>query len=201
MIWRELVYRPVGIVPSVLNCQRSSLYWQRGDIHSPGVWRFYNWKYYAYQWDEDRKSLFENCNPPASMWEQDVELHWTSKPTAEQKQLIAYGATELPVTINKETGTVTEHLIYQRQNAPTEILNPKHFVITGIRGISTMRTCKKFSNEVAEVIYSENRYIFDTRLSAAMPSSLEERDLKKFESIRHQLPGLRDKHGRPRSKQ
>ena len=194
MIWRELVYRPVGILPSLLNFESSSFNWQGGSIHYPG--EKHRWSHYAYQWDEGRETLFSNCISPSSKCKGDVGIHWISKSTTEQKQSIAYGARELPATIDKETGIVTEHLIYQRQNAPTKFLHRKHLVITGIRGISVMRTCKTFNQEVAEVLYGENLIIFDTRAFAESSWSASDEAIKQFELTRHRIPGIPDHCGR-----
>jgi hypothetical protein len=159
------------------------------------------WKKYRYQWDdgEYRPDLYRNDLegydldgiPPGSLV-QSESCRWTSTPTAEQQQMIDAGAVELPNTTDKETGAITEHYIFRHQHLPVQIHNSTQVSISGFQCFSLMTTCKRINQEVAELLYGKNLFVFDTR--NILPS-LNDASLKRFESTRHYIPGLQHRDG------
>jgi hypothetical protein len=185
MIWRGLVYRPPGIVPSIVKFVSGYKYREA----------------YKYRWDEARSTSLQYGQRPANGIYMFVDVHWTSIPTAEQMQLLGHQVKGLPTTVDEKTRTVTEHFICQGGNGSTKVLNRRCLKVEGLWGSSLMRTCKKINTEVAEMLYGMNQYIFDTRYSTPMASPLHEDDIRGFDLSRVHIPGLPDQYGRIRGRE
>ena len=59
-----------------------------------------------------------------------------------------------------------------------------------------MRTNSVIRDKVADVVYRETCFVFDTRGNAAEPSYWSGQDANEFESLRCRIPGLEDQDGR-----
>jgi hypothetical protein len=59
-----------------------------------------------------------------------------------------------------------------------------------------MRTCSTFHDEVADMLYGKNLFVFDARGNATWQNHRAEGNAQQFESLRFRIPGLEDQHGR-----
>lgn len=156
-------------------------------------------KIYQYQWEEFRQRLYEGyCPTPSQHRDDTFEMAWTTSPTASQTKLIEAGETELPTTNDEKTGAKINNVILKHSDKFIEIIHQMTITVSGFSGMGIMRTCSQLKNEVADMIYSGNTFLFDARGNAVERSfPWNETAAKEFEYLRHRIPGLEDSHGNP----
>lgn len=200
--------RPTGIVPGYAHFADDKEIYRRG-WHD--VWRSYRYRRYGYHWDDFRRGVYtyfhgeyERDAPDSPVQstrlEQTFKITKTTRPTFEEQHLIDDGAIELPVTINENTGVMTENIIHRYQDGLVEIIRRREATITGFEGIAVARTCKQLMDEVSDAVYGGNTFVFDDRDKAANGHRWDERQVKEFNGLRYKIPGLPDKHGHPPSR-
>ncbi|KAE9365591.1 hypothetical protein N431DRAFT_447233 [Stipitochalara longipes BDJ] len=111
------------------------------------------------------------------------------------------GKDELPSTFDGETGAEIKHSILKHSDDFFEIVHQKAIAIRAFNSIAAMRTNKQMHEEIADMLYGGNTFIFDTRDNAAEPSPWTEKERREFEGLRHRIPGLEDQEGRLPPKQ
>jgi hypothetical protein len=120
---------------------------------------------------------------------------WTTLPTREEKELINQGETTLPSSIDKETGETINNDIFKQDNDFIEVIHQKSVTVSGFDSIRVMRTCSTFHDEIADMLYGRNLFVFDARGNAIMQNHWAEGNAQQFESLRFRIPGLEDQHG------
>ncbi|PMD33068.1 hypothetical protein L207DRAFT_535765 [Hyaloscypha variabilis F] len=193
-IFGEHFLKPCGLVPSIVHTTR----YEEGDWKRWISSRTYHYKPYGYQWDEIRRRVYGEGHFAPSRWTRlAFQTTWTTLPTtAQQQQLLDEGETELPSTIDSKTGEEMKNVILQHNDDFIEIIHRGDVAIIGFDSIAAMRTNKQMHEEMADILYGGNTFIFDTRGNAGTPSQWTEKQHSEFESLRHRIPGLEDQDGR-----
>jgi hypothetical protein len=192
-IFGEHFLKPCGLVPSIVHTTR----YDKGDWKRRIPSRTYHYKPYGYQWDEIRRRVYGEGHYAPSRWTRlAFQTTWTTLPTTAQQQLLDEGETELPSTIDSKTGEEVKNVILQHNEDFIEIIHQREVAIIGFDSIAAMRTNKQMHEEIADMLYGGNTFIFDTRGNAGTPSQWTEKQHREFESLRHRIPGLEDQDGR-----
>jgi hypothetical protein len=98
---------------------------------------------------------------------------------------------KLPNTIDLETGKEFNNVVLKHGNNEDELIEVIHEMpisVTGLSAIGLMRTCKKIEDEVAQVFYGGNGFVFDARTAAMINhKNWTEEDRKEFEALRYRV--------------
>jgi hypothetical protein len=189
-IWREFFIRPCGIVPGMVH---------KGWMSNSTGYCYHHRKYYGYHWDEARRRLYDSSSsptvPPCFWYASTFYKTWTTPPTAEQLQIIEEEVEKLPYTIDRESGEEIKNVVLKHGNNGDGLIEIIHQMPVSVKSISTlglMRTCKTIGDEVAQVLYGRNYFVFDARSAAVLirnENSTEE-DLREFEALRYRVRSI-----------
>ncbi len=68
-----------------------------------------------------------------------------------------------------------------------EVIHQMPISVTGLSAIGLLRTCKKIEDEVAQVVYGGNGFVFDARSAAVLSLENWTEDRKEFEALRYRV--------------
>ena len=154
--------------------------------------------FFAYVWNKRPQNEYEEHGLPSYDGTlQNLQMAWRSDPTPEQQALINAGTSEvrnrellLPDAIHDpELNAKVEHYVFKRGNFPTKIINRALIQTMGIQGVALLQTCKQLLKEGTDILYGENKFVFDRGVHAH----------DTFEKCPHLVPGLPNSYGRPMS--
>lgn len=217
-IYRHLFHRPVGLVPGEIRYDHGGTFIK---LYS------YEWDIDDRHVDDDYcspgRSYLPSYNETTRRW---VDKTWKTKSTKEEQALLESGALNrkyedffpdtftLPTTnpyaaMNEDSGGVVSATrmytrdISKRGDFEPQVVNNIDVRITGLCGISLLRTNKQIMEEATCVLYGENEFVFDTRgkkryhLLRDGDGGIHAYDA--FSKDRHLIPELPLPDGRPPS--
>ncbi|KAH6669522.1 hypothetical protein B0J14DRAFT_121518 [Halenospora varia] len=121
-----------------------------------------------------------------------IEKIWVTKPTYSQKSLIAGGVTELSGTVGKESGRTIQHQIHKRADGSYEIINTRAAKVDYFSGGGIAATCKLIHDEVLDLLYGENWFVFDNRGNALAFTGYgdDEKEHKEYLWLQRAMPDI-----------
>jgi hypothetical protein len=137
-----------------------------------------------------------------------ITKEWTTNATDTQLAMIDNGNVKvskggvctLPEIYDSELGAKVSHYVCRHGDYPTKIVNMAGLYTTGILGVNILRTCTKFRDEGAPVLYGGNSFVMGTRGQSPFKNH---RGVHEFDSLNAHcdlVPGLPTEDGTPHSR-
>jgi hypothetical protein len=117
---------------------------------------------HGYQWDYQRQTGYNiETGLPTRDWKPDeVRVVWATMPTHDEHENIQRALKD-PRSPYASFGGV-KSFITKRHNGRIEIINEEDLQSPGLTGLKFLRSCSQVAREGPEILYGENKCVFNT---------------------------------------